>query len=40
MKDEIKKIILDYCEGNYHYEFSDCDFPEMLERIEKVKIKK
>jgi hypothetical protein len=32
-KNKIKNIILDYCEGMEHLEFSKSDLPEMVEKI-------
>ena len=31
--DKIQNIILDYCEGIEHLEFSKSDLPEMIEKI-------
>ena len=35
-KDKIKNIILDYCEGIEHLEFSKSDLPEMVEKIKEA----
>ena len=32
-KNKIQNIILDYCEGIEHLEFSKSDLPEMIEKI-------
>ena len=37
-ENEIKNIILDYCEGIEHLEFSKSDLPEMVEKIKKLLI--
>ena len=36
MEDEIKEIILDYCEGIEYLEFNKSDLPEMVEKINKL----
>jgi len=36
MKEEIKSIILEYCEGIYHLEFDADKLDEIAERIEKL----
>ena len=38
-KNKIKNIILDYCEGIEHLEFSKSDLPEMVDDIKKLLIK-
>ena len=35
-KNKIKNIILDYCEGIEHLEFSKSDLPEMVEKIKEA----
>ena len=35
-EDKIKNIILDYCEGCEHLEFSKSDLPEMIEKIKEA----
>jgi len=40
MEDEIKEIILDYCEGIEHLEFNKSDLPEMVEKINNLSSQK
>ena len=35
-KNKIENIILDYCEGIEHLEFSKSDLPEMIEKIKRA----
>lgn len=35
-KNKIQNIILDYCEGIEHLEFSKSDLPEMVEKIKEA----
>lgn len=35
-KNKIQNIILDYCEGHEHLEFSKCDMPEMIKKIKQA----
>ena len=35
-KNKIQNIILDYCEGHEHLEFSKSDLPEMVEKIKEA----
>ena len=35
-KNKIQNIILDYCEGHEHLEFSKSDMPEMIKKIKQA----
>ena len=38
-KNKIQNIILDYCEGKHHLEFSRDDLPKMVDDIKELLIK-
>ena len=36
LREKINDIILSYCEGHYHLEFTEDDFPNILNEIEET----